>query len=1625
MGIPLYRIKDIKDLYNFTSDTNVNFLKFSTNISQPKGHVIAVRITAENPDAGFQPSSGRMHELNFRSSAHVWGYFSVAASGGLHEYADSQFGHIFAFGETRELSRKNMVVALKQLSIRSDFRTTVEYLIRLLEADDFVSNKLTTSWLDNLISGKMATERPEPILVAIFGAVHRFHTFTEQQKKDFFTVLEKGQFPEKDALKTDFNTEFVYDGVKYQFTATRSGDDSFVLYLRGCAIEVAIRRMTDDGLLIQLGGKSFTAYFRDEIHRIYVMFDGKTGMIEQEQDPTQLLSPSPGKLARWLVSPDQKVTVGQVYAEIEVMKMLMSLVANATGTVKPIKQPGTMLEPGELIGIMTLADPGSIRHAQPFKGQVPEFGPATVPGEKLHQKVRDLKSKLCRWMDGYNEQNCSMETIIKELYVAANEPVLPFLEFDEALATLVSRIPLELEQNLKEYCETGTNSHEKGEKPVFSAKRLQHIIEKTTEKASKNDTLTPLYEILEKYRDGIAMNFAQFLIGLLDRFYDVESRFDEENAQEAVTLRLREEFKDQPDEIARIFLSHRKLSSRNLLVLALCDVILGRDSNQLPKIYIPCLKRLAGLSGRKTTKVALRAREILIRSQFPSFEQRYKQMEFILRGAVTESVYGTSESYRTPSYDSIKDLVLTNFQVLDVLQRFFYHKDQWIGVAALEVYVRRTYNAYTIINIKYYTDEGELEDERFKIEWKFSAPDKTGIERRGVMSACDSFENLEAALLAILQVFPSNQTSCYDIVSLAVEEDPVAQSDDAWRERLLSLVAKYIKKLRKHGIQQITFLITRQHAVESFFTFCEENDYQEDSTIRHIDPALAYQLELPRLNNFNIEPFFIENRQFHIYYATGKANSSDRRFFVRVLVWPGRLKTLIQTKEYLISESDRLISDILDALEITSSQRPNSDCNHLYINFMPVFSLEFEEVEAALQGFVERHGRRLWRLRVTGAEIRFQVQSTEFSEAVSIRFCVTNVSGCVVQMDTYAQVQRKTDNTWVYKSLSEKKGELHLQPIMTPYQTKDWQQPRRYKAHVLGTTYVYDFPELFRNALKTEWEQAVQNGQVDKVPEELIAIEELMMDEHGQLVPVKRSPGGNSCGMVAWQLKLKTPEFPNSREIILIANDITHKSGTFGTAEDEVFFRASELARSKKIPRVYIAANSGARFGLADEVLQLFKAEWIDSTRHELGCHYLYLLPKDYEKVKDSVVCEFVTDKNIYKITSVIGSCHGLGVENLQGSGKIAGETSRAYREIFTISLVSCRSVGIGAYLIRLGQRTVQVQGHPIILTGVSALNRVLGRPVYSSNLQLGGTPVMHGNGIAHLVAMNDLQGISQMLKWIALVPSYSGGPLPLLPSSDSISRPIEFIPPNAPYDPRWLLAGKTEDESWLGGLLDRNSFQETLGGWAPTVVVGRGRLGGIPVAVIAVETRTIETRIPADPADNASTESVIREAGQVWHPNSAFKTAQSISDFDHEQLPLIILANWRGFSGGQRDLPHVLKYGAMIVDALCVYSRPVLVYIVPNGELRGGAWVVLDPSINPAMMELYADPQSRGGVLEAEGVVEILKPKVGEYSSLVHFAQLHDTPQRMLAKKTINGIVPWAQWRKFAYDKLIKSINR
>lgn len=379
MGIPLFRIKDIRMMYGVSpwGDAPIDF-ENSAHVPCPRGHVIAARITSENPDEGFKPSSGTVQELNFRSNKNVWGYFSVAAAGGLHEFADSQFGHCFSWGENREEAISNMVVALKELSIRGDFRTTVEYLIKLLETESFQLNRIDTGWLDRLIAEKVQAERPDTMLGVVCGALHVADVSLRNSISNFLHSLERGQVLPAHTLLNTVDVELIYEGIKYVLKVTRQSPNSYVVIMNGSCVEVDVHRLSDGGLLLSYDGSSYTTYMKEEVDRYRITIGNKTCVFEKENDPSVMRSPSAGKLIQYIVEDGGHVFAGQCYAEIEVMKMVMTLTAVESGCIHYVKRPGAALDPGCVIAKMQLDNPSKVQQAELHTGSQPQIGRAHV-----------------------------------------------------------------------------------------------------------------------------------------------------------------------------------------------------------------------------------------------------------------------------------------------------------------------------------------------------------------------------------------------------------------------------------------------------------------------------------------------------------------------------------------------------------------------------------------------------------------------------------------------------------------------------------------------------------------------------------------------------------------------------------------------------------------------------------------------------------------------------------------------------------------------------------------------------------------------------------------------------------------------------------------------------------------------------------------------------------------------------------------------------------------------------------------------------------------------------------------------------------------------------------------------
>ncbi len=65
-----------------------------------------------------------------------------------------------------------------------------------------------------------------------------------------------------------------------------------------------------------------------------------------------------------------------------------------------------------------------------------------------------------------------------------------------------------------------------------------------------------------------------------------------------------------------------------------------------------------------------------------------------------------------------------------------------------------------------------------------------------------------------------------------------------------------------------------------------------------------------------------------------------------------------------------------------------------------------------------------------------------------------------------------------------------------------------------------------------------------------------------------------------------------------------------------------------------------------------------------------------------------------------------------------------------------------------------------------------------------------------------------------------------MLPVYDPVDREVEFRPTKAPYDPRWMLAGRPNPNNldvWQSGFFDRHSWHEVR--WSGVRILGLKRV--------------------------------------------------------------------------------------------------------------------------------------------------------------------------------------------------------
>jgi biotin carboxylase/acetyl-CoA carboxylase carboxyltransferase component len=412
-----------------------------------------------------------------------------------------------------------------------------------------------------------------------------------------------------------------------------------------------------------------------------------------------------------------------------------------------------------------------------------------------------------------------------------------------------------------------------------------------------------------------------------------------------------------------------------------------------------------------------------------------------------------------------------------------------------------------------------------------------------------------------------------------------------------------------------------------------------------------------------------------------------------------------------------------------------------------------------------------------------------------------------------------------------------------------------------------------------------------------------------------------NSGINSWILTI------NNTNLMLVANNTKIRNGSFGTEESESFYMSLKYARENKIPFIFIANNSGASIEIDDKLKTRINIKMKNN-----DVEYLYINEEDYEEFKDdiTVIPHHDDEKNEhYEITSILNK----SLINLDASALIAREMSLARHEIPTFAIVNEKSCGIGAYLNALSSRIIQVNNSSIILTGFNALNKILQSDVYNSNTQIGGVDIMSNNSITHKTADTLEDGFYKLSLWLDyIINPIRKNDMKIMKRIDSFKDIDEIVKSNGIID----------------SIIDNNSFFETMPSFNSTIKTGRVRIRGKSYSVIFTDNNIGKKIIPIDNADVNSKSIEIVLASKVLTKDGSYKMAKSILDSNIEKLPLLIVSDFRGFSGGTSSMfENILDSGSMIVTNLAKYNQEIIVYIPPNSSVIGGSLVVISKSIN------------------------------------------------------------------------------
>jgi acetyl-CoA carboxylase carboxyltransferase component len=264
-----------------------------------------------------------------------------------------------------------------------------------------------------------------------------------------------------------------------------------------------------------------------------------------------------------------------------------------------------------------------------------------------------------------------------------------------------------------------------------------------------------------------------------------------------------------------------------------------------------------------------------------------------------------------------------------------------------------------------------------------------------------------------------------------------------------------------------------------------------------------------------------------------------------------------------------------------------------------------------------------------------------------------------------------------------------------------------------------------------------------------------------------------------------------------------------------------------------------------------------------------------------------------------------------------------------------------GGYLPVLCDKLLMTEGSGLYLAGPALVKAAIGQ--VASHEDLGGAK-MHAqlSGTIDFREKDDAACLDRLKRLIDMLPPDESR----VDRSVTPGRPGSEIASVVTGDPRQ----EYDIRDLLPFFLDAGPFDEFKAEFGPTLVCGYGRIGGVPVGIVANQ----KTRSKSPRGE--------MQIGGVIYVDAADKAARFIMDCNQTRLPLVFLQDVNGFMVGRdSEQAGIIRSGAKLVN---VISNSVVskITLILGGSYGAGNYALCGKAFDPRL--IMAWPTARYAVM-------------------------------------------------------------